>query len=190
MKRPSFIPKNARRAYQSPEFDVWEWKQKMFDGSFKTFRRVVQMPGVSVLASVGNKVLVIKEQQPGTPWYYSLPGGAVDKPGEPIIKTAARELLEETGYEAGKIKLWKVLVHNGRFYHERYLYVAQDCRLMGKPQPDGGERIRVNLLSFDQLLKTIDHPHFFKGDTYAELLRAKSDPKLKNKLKQALFGKK
>jgi hypothetical protein len=57
--------------------------------------------------------------------------------------------------------------------------VAQNCREVGKPRPDGGEKIKVNLVSFEELLETIEHPHFFKGDTYAELLRAKADEKLK-----------
>ena len=99
MNKPSKYPKNAKRVYSSPEFDVWEWPQKMFDGTTKTFRRAVQSPGVSVIASFKNKIILVKEQQPGTPWYYTVAGGTLDEPNEPPRQAALRELLEETGYK-------------------------------------------------------------------------------------------
>jgi len=190
MKRPKKYPKSAKRVYASPEFDVWEWPQKMFDGSTKIFRRAVQTSGVSVIASTKNKIILLEEKQPGTPWYYTVAGGTLDDPNETPRQAAHRELLEESGYKPKTLKLWKVLENPGRLFHKRYIFIAASCKKISEPLPDRGEKIKVLLLNFRDLLKFSEHPRFFKGFTYVELLKARADKKYANSLKQALFGKK
>lgn len=190
MDKPKKYPKNAKRVYKGYNFDIWTWPQKMFDGSTKTFERAVQMGGVSILAAVKNKIILLKQQQPGTPWYYGLPGGAIDNPKETPRQAATRELLEETGYKPGTMKLWNFVGNRGRLWHERYTFIAQNCEKVAKQSVDPGERIKVQLISFEQLLKISEHPQFFKGDTYVELLRARADKKYAKSLKQAVFDKK
>ncbi len=189
MDKPKTFPKTAKRVYQGQNFDIWQWPQKMFDGSTRTFERAVQIGGVSILASVGNKIIVLKQQQPGTPWYYGVPGGAMDIPGEKPKQTAIRELLEETGYKPGSIKLWKALIKKGRRFYERHIFIASDCERIAEQSTDIGEKIELQLMTYDKLLKFCEHPDFFKDDVYFELLKAKADKNYKNSLKQALSGK-
>jgi ADP-ribose pyrophosphatase len=190
MKLDNPLPKNAKRTFQGQNFSVYEWPQKMFDGSTKTFERAIQMSGVSVFAAVKNKVILLKQQQPSTPWYYGIPGGAMDNPKETPRQTALRELLEETGYKPEKLVLWEVAEKVGRLWHTRYIFMAQNCRKVAEQSLDNGEKIKILLVTFDQLLKFTDHRQFFKGDIYMHLLRARVDKKYKNSLKQALFGTK
>lgn len=189
MNKPTNFPKNAKCVYKGQNFDIWKWPQKMFDGSIKIFERAVQIGGVSVFAGAGDKVILLKQRQPGTPWYFGVPGGAMDIKGEAPRKTAARELLEETGYKAGSLKLWRVLKKPGRMWHTRYIFIAKNCQKVADQSLDNGEIIQVRLKTFEQLLKISDDPQFHEGDIYHELLKARIDPKYRKSLKQALFGK-
>ena len=62
-----------------------------------------------------------------------LPGGHVDA-GEPPEQTAARELLEETGYEAGEVELIGCLVPDtGRLANRQWCYFAPNVRPSQEP---------------------------------------------------------
>lgn len=73
-------------------------------------RMVVTHPGaVAVLALDGaDRVLMIRQyRHPAGYQLWEIPAGLRDVAGEPLLETARRELLEETGYQAGE---WHVLV--------------------------------------------------------------------------------
>ena len=72
-------------------------------------RTVVSHPGaVAVLAlDEANRVLMIRQyRHPVGYQLWEIPAGLRDKPGEPLLAAAERELLEETGYRATD---WRVL---------------------------------------------------------------------------------
>jgi 8-oxo-dGTP pyrophosphatase MutT (NUDIX family) len=72
-------------------------------------REVVEHPGaVAVLAlDDENRVLMIRQyRHPVGATLLEIPAGLRDVPGEPLVETARRELLEETGYRAAT---WQVL---------------------------------------------------------------------------------
>ncbi len=73
-------------------------------------REVVEHPGaVGVLAlDESRRVLMIRQyRHPVGRLLWELPAGLRDVAGEPVLQTARRELLEETGYRAAR---WDVLV--------------------------------------------------------------------------------
>lgn len=72
-----------------------------------------------------------------------VPGGVVD-PGETALATAARELREETGYEAQELRLLGRLMPNPAI-NNAFLHVvlAKQCRRVGEPHFDPLERIEV-----------------------------------------------
>jgi hypothetical protein len=51
LKRPG-IPENAKLAFKGIIFEVWQWEQKMFDGSIEIFERIWRSPSVNILAIV------------------------------------------------------------------------------------------------------------------------------------------
>jgi len=70
---------------------------------------VIEHPGaVAVLAlDSGGQVLLVRQyRHPAGQVLWEIPAGLRDVPGEPLEKTAQRELLEETGYLAAN---WQVL---------------------------------------------------------------------------------
>src|SRR3989338_5835820 len=101
------IPDQAKCVFQGKIFDIYQWEQKMFDGSYATFERAKRMGTVQIIATQGNKVLLSFESQPDKPNFYTLFGGRMEEGEEPLV-AAKRELLEESGLEAKEWELFKV----------------------------------------------------------------------------------
>ena len=88
------LPKNAERVFKGVIFDIYQWEQEMFDGSTETFERILRPDLVCLIATVGDKIMVLDQEQPARPPFISLPGGRMDMEGETPLDTAKRELRE------------------------------------------------------------------------------------------------
>lgn len=88
---------------------------------------------------------------------YGVPGGAVE-PDETAAEAARRELLEETGYEAGDVELmFSSAPHPGVTSGRQLFFLATDCERVGEPaNPDDAENTAVHRASFDELLVAIE----------------------------------
>ncbi len=96
---------------------------------------------------------------------WSTSGGAVE-PGESLEETARRELREEMGVEAGRLRLLDV--YSGAEFFVEYpngdqayvvgaLFVAEEVR--GTPAPDGQESTEVGYFDWDALPEDMDPNH-------------------------------
>ncbi|NLY02798.1 MAG: NUDIX hydrolase [Rhodopirellula sp.] len=84
-----------------------------------------------------------------------VPGGVLDA-GESPEEAAGRELREETGYEAGRIRYVGKMLPNPAINSARLHVVrAEDCRRVGPPQFDSFEQIEVVLRPLDAVPRMI-----------------------------------
>jgi ADP-ribose pyrophosphatase len=160
----------------------------MFDGSFQTFERIKRQDTVIIIATVKNKLVLLKQKQPRTKWFYCTPSGRMDVPGEKPLAAAKRELREETGMAAKKIFLWKKTILKGKVESTIYSFIARDCRVIGKQSLDSGEKIKVKLISFEDYLKLSDDPLSDMELSLIDMFKARLDKKYKVYLKKTIFG--
>jgi ADP-ribose pyrophosphatase len=69
------IPKEAKLVFKGVIFDVYQWQQKMFDGSFETFEMLKRPNTVEIIATQGDKILLSHQSQPNKKDFLSLFGG-------------------------------------------------------------------------------------------------------------------
>jgi 8-oxo-dGDP phosphatase len=102
----------ASREFQGKVFDVRRDAVRMPNGDTTEIvhRDVIEHPGsVGILAlDADDRVLLLRQyRHPAGHLLWEAPAGLRDVPDEPLHELAARELLEEAGYRAGR---WDVLV--------------------------------------------------------------------------------
>jgi len=147
--------KKAKLVFTGDIFKVYQWKQRQFDGSYKTFERLSRPDSSVVIASVNGKIITTIERQPDSKSkYFSLPGGRIEENEAPLA-AAKRELLEETGYSSNKWSLFNVETMSSKIKWDIYWYIAKDCKKVADPDPDPGEKIKVRLIGMDEFLEKI-----------------------------------
>lgn len=169
-------------------FEVWQWPQKMYDGSTVTFERL-RRPDTAVIVPTteDNNVIVLDQEQPDTDAFISMPSGRCDEGEEPFA-TAKRELREETGYESDNWEPFMEVRPSGKIEWTIYVYLARNCKKVAEPDLDGGEKIDVRTVSFGDFLQLADEPNFRSPELTETMLRARLDPVKKEELRKKLFG--
>lgn len=143
--------------FQHPRLTVIEDIVCLPDGYETDYILFKQTPGsVTVLAVQDSKILVEREYSyPMNRVLYQFPGGGVKK-GETPHRAAERELIEETGYKAHKLKrIGWFYPDNRRSASKMYVYLATDLHEVPKKGGDKEEEIKTEWISFGQLNQRI-----------------------------------
>jgi ADP-ribose pyrophosphatase len=114
-------------------------------------------------------------------------GGRVDE-GELPLEAAKRELLEETGLTSDTWMLWFASQPSNKIDRAIYVFVAKNCRQTRKPQTDAGEKISLELVSFDDFITSSKKPEFRDSNITIEIARTESEADGLEKLKKAMLG--
>lgn len=149
------IPKNAKCIFKGILFDVYQYEQKMFDGSFRTFEKITRLPSVQIIAITSDKKLILlNEEQPGRGKYISIPGGMVER-NETDLESAKKELLEELGMKSVDWTLWKTINFGDKIDWPCYYYIAKNCKKIQEQKLEIGEKIEPFEVSFDKFVEIV-----------------------------------
>lgn len=178
------LPENAERVFKGVRFDVYHWQQKLFDGSYTTFEKIVRNESTSIIATDAEGFFYInKEIQPGRSTFYTLPSGMVEDNEDPLAG-AKRELEEETGLISDNWQLINKFRPSHTIDWAINTYNAKNCKAIGTVAQEPGEKIesvRLNSTEFVDIImddlfrdiptKIIFLEHYYKN-THEQWLKS------------------
>ncbi len=180
------IPEQAKKVFEGIIFDVYQWEQERYDGSTATWEMLKRAPGANVIATVGDKILVVEEEQPVRGKFLGLAGGQIE-PGEEPLDAAKREFLEETGMASENWTLFRTIDPSSKIDWEVYTYLAKDCKRIKDAHPEPGEKISVKEVSFDEFVDFVMEDDFRILSLKIEVMKRKIDGTL-DELEKEIFG--
>ncbi len=181
------IPDNAKLVFKGIVFDVYQWEQELFDGSFSTFEAIKRQPSVTVIAEMDGKIIFNNEEQPGKPAFSALPGGRIETEDTPL-SAAKRELLEETGFESDEWTEWFVsdASNMSKIEWNSYYFIAKNCKKNKEPELEAGEKVEIIFITVEELLEKRNGMTNRSAALKEHLSKAASDETEKQKLKDLL----
>jgi ADP-ribose pyrophosphatase len=143
---------DSRTVYSEGFLSIRKDRIKMPDGSDST-REVISHPGAAMVIPLLEDGRVIIEQQYRYPLgkvFLEFPAGKIDHAENPRL-TAARELVEETGYRAAELAL-VTSIHMAIGYSDEvlHIYLARGLKRVER-RLDHGEYLEVGAVSPDWL---------------------------------------
>ena len=133
----------------------------LINKKFKTnqFYHFIKAPNAAILVPEikGKFIVISQKREPINKTTYEFPGGQIDK-NETPAKSAARELLEETGYKCLSTpkSLLDFYPEPGRISNKNYCFYSRKLLKIKKPE----KKIKVNLFSKNELFNLIKSKKF------------------------------
>jgi len=168
------IPDHAKKVFDGVIFDVYQWEQKLFDGTTAIFEKLKRPDTVVVFPVLDDgRILLTEQEQPGKEPYIGATGGRVDD-GEDILAAAKRELLEESGYEAEEFILWDAQHPTPKIDWVVYTFVAKGLKKVAELELDGGEKITLKPVTFEEFTDLVVHnKNFAEQEIVEKIYKAK-----------------
>jgi len=187
-KKP--IPEDATKIFDGVLFEVYQWQQKIFDGTYATFEKVKRITdSVNILPiTIGYKIILTKQEQPGMTPFIGVLGGMIDK-GEYPLQAVERELLEESGYKANRLESLFAMHPMEKVDWVIYTFIARDLKKIAKLNLDNGEKIELIEYTFEEFLELIVQDNFRDQELALYVLKNTRTHEDKKLFKEKLFGK-
>ena len=164
----------SKIVYEGPIFNVRKYEVSAFNGK-ETYRDVVEHNGGAVMLAITDDGKILMEKQFRKPLereVIELPAGKID-PGEKPEVTAARELKEETGYTAEKIKLLTKIVPSCGYSQETlWIYICKGL-VPGEKCWDDTENIDLFEMDADKVIDMIMAGKILDAKTMCGVLYAR-----------------
>lgn len=181
------MPPEAKKVFAGEIYSLWQWRQKMYDGSEAVYERLSRADTANVVGVLPNgKILMIRDEQPDRGAVIT-PAGGMIKDGESPGEGAKREFLEETGYLIGKAKPWLVYRPSGKFEWQVHSFIGQDLSYTGDAAPDPGEKIELLEYDFDDWLLLGSNENMRDLVMRIILLEARLDQHKRAELRKLLY---
>lgn len=159
----SFGASLIRQKFREPQ------ENKEYDFSLVNLKEGNQICAVT---SDANLLLVQQYKQGADEIVWEVPGGVAEANESPDV-VAARELREETGYEAEQVLqtgwFWQ---HTRKVTTRVNTFVALNCHLVGKPKLDEHEKIRVVEVSPDEFWDLVSQGVFREPQSLSAVVMA------------------
>lgn len=162
---------SSETIYQGPVFGLRR-DEVIEPTGLRTRREVITHPGSVVVLPVlpDGRIVLIQQYRHATKQYlWELVAGRME-PGETPEQGGARELAEETGYRAKKIKIFMDVFPTPGYLEERmFLLLATGCE-PGQASPEDDEKIVPAIYSRTKLEQMIHSQKIRDAKTIAGLL--------------------
>ena len=163
------LPEQAREVFKGKIFDVYQWDQKLYDGSSAVFEMLKRPNTVQVIVVQDGKIMITNEEQPTKGPFYSLIGGRQDE-GETPLEGAVRELKEESGLTSDDWELFATYEPFTKIDWKIYTFIARNCKKVSEQKLDGGEKITIKTVTFEQFCDTIFSEKFYGSEFAFDLM--------------------
>ena len=164
----------STQVYRGKLLEVRQDRVRLPDGHESTREYVMHQGAVVIIPILDNGDLVFERQfrYPLGRAFLELPAGKIE-PGEDILNTATRELLEETGYTAMEWRYLGVMHPCIGYSNERIeIFVARGLRYESGQQLDHGEFLDVLKFTLDEALLAVRNGEITDGKTITALFWA------------------
>ncbi len=138
----------------------------------RTTREMITHPGSVVILPVlrDGRILLIQQYRYAARQYlWELVAGRID-PGENPRQAAARELIEETGYRAKRLRIFLEFFPTPGFLEEKMFLLLAEGLTPGKAQPEEDEKIVARAYNHKQLEEMIRKGKLRDAKTIAGIL--------------------
>lgn len=142
---------SSKVIYKGPVFGVR--RDEVLEPSGVRTREVITHPGSVVVMPVlpnGRIVLIRQYRHAARRFLWELVAGRME-PGEGVRRAAARELIEETGYRAKRLRVFLDLFPTPGFLEERMHILIAEGVTAGKADPEEDEKITVKAFTRAEL---------------------------------------
>jgi len=147
---------HSKVLYKGPIFGVRR-DEVLEPNGLRTTREVITHPGSVVVMPVlpdGRIILIRQYRHAARRFLWELVAGRMD-PGESARQAAARELIEETGYRAKRLRIFLDLFPTPGFLEERMYILLAEGLTLGKAEPEEDEKIVAKTYTRAELEKMI-----------------------------------
>ena len=175
---------NSKNVFQGRVF--WVTRDEVTEpGGVRATREVIRHNGSVVILAVDAAtnpadpgILLIRQwRHAANQFLLELPAGRIE-PGEKLIPSGRRELLEETGYRARKwSKLTKYFASPGFLSEAMHILLAEDLS-SGLAMPEDDEKIEVHMTPLSEVLRLIHAGKIHDGKTLIGVLTYASRRKI------------
>lgn len=131
------------RTYRYPNGEQGDWD-------------ILQGPRTVAIVALtdDDRAVLVRQFRPGPgKELLELPGGMVAETES--VEAAARELLEETGYQVGSVEVVMQTYLAAYATHVRHAVVARGCRKVAEPSPDEAEFLEPVTLPVEEYLQHV-----------------------------------
>ena len=165
----------TERLLHTPVFDVWRQAEVSATGLKGDYMAITAPDWVVVVAVYRGRFVLVRQWRHGEDRLTTeFPAGVVN-PGEAPAETAARELMEETGFRAGKVTLLGTCSANpALFKNHIHCFLAEDLVPTGAQHLDADELLNGFLVPVEDVIAAFgspDYSHAYMGTALAFYLR-------------------